>query len=59
MKRNKLGTEIFYCLMAAIGGVLVASLFAGCHIYTDEEIETIRCTQIRDTVRIPEWELTE
>lgn len=26
MKRNKLGTEIFYCLMAAIGGVLVASL---------------------------------
>ena len=56
MKRDKIGTVIFYCLLAILGGVLIVSLFVGCHVYTDEEIELIRCPQIRDTVQIPDWE---
>lgn len=56
MKRDKIGTVIFYCLLAILGGVLIVSLFVGCHVYTDEEVELIRCPQIRDTVQIPDWE---
>ena len=56
MKRNKIRTVIFYCLLAILGGVLIVSLFVGCHVYTDEEVELIRCPQIRDTVQIPDWE---
>lgn len=56
MKRDKIGNVIFYCLLAILGGVLIVSLFVGCHVYTDEEVELIRCPQIRDTVQIPDWE---
>lgn len=56
MKRDKIGTVFFYCLLAILGGVLVASLFVGCHVYTDEEAEIIRCPQVQDTVHIPDWE---
>lgn len=56
MKCDKIGTVIFYCLLAILGGVLIVSLFVGCHVYTDEEVELIRCPQIRDTVQIPDWE---
>lgn len=59
MKRDKIGTVIFYCLLAMLGGILVASLFVGCHVYTDEEVEIIRCPQVQDTVQIPDWEQTE
>ncbi|MBS5525818.1 MAG: hypothetical protein KHX48_09570 [Alistipes sp.] len=56
MKRDKIGTVIFYCLLAILGGVLIVSLFVGCHVYTDEEVEIIRCPQVQDTVHIPDWE---
>lgn len=56
MKRDKIGTVIFYCLLAILGGILIVSLFVGCHVYTDEEVEMIRCPQIQDTVHIPDWE---
>ena len=59
MKRDKIGTVIFYCLLAILGGVLIVSLFVGCHVHTDEEVELIRCPQIRDTVLIPDWEQVE
>ncbi len=59
MKRNKIASVIFYCLLAILGGVLIVSLFVGCHVYTDEEVEMIRCPQIQDTVQIPDWEQTE
>ncbi len=59
MKRDKIGTVFFYCLLAILGGILIVSLFVGCHVYTDEEVEMIRCPQIRDTVQIPDWEQTE
>ena len=57
MKRDKIGTVIFYCLLAILGGILIVSLFVGCHVYTDEEVEMIRCPQILDTVQIPDWDL--
>ncbi len=57
MKRDKIGTVIFYCLLAILGSVLIVSLFVGCHVYTDEEVEMIRCPQIQDTVQIPDWDL--
>ena len=56
MKRDKIGTVIFYCLLAILGGILIVSLFVGCHVYTDEEVEIIRCPQVQDTVQIPDWE---
>lgn len=56
MKRDKIGTVIFYCLLAILGGILIVSLFVGCHVYTDEEVEMIRCPQVQDTVQIPDWE---
>lgn len=59
MKRDKIGTVIFYCLLAILGGILIVSLFVGCHVYTDEEVEIIRCPQVQDTVQIPDWEQTE
>lgn len=59
MKRDKIGTVIFYCLLAILGGVLIVSLFVGCHVYTDEEVKIIRCPQVQDTVQIPDWEQTE
>lgn len=59
MKRDKIGTVIFYCLLAILGGVLIVSLFVGCHVYTDEEVELIRCPQMQDTVLIPDWEQVE
>lgn len=59
MKRKKIASIIFYCLLAILGGILIVSLFVGCHVYTDEEVEIIRCPQIQDTVQIPDWEQTE
>ncbi len=59
MKRKKIASVIFYCLLAILGGILVASLFVGCHVYTDEEAEIIRCPQIQDTLQVPDWDLKE
>ena len=59
MKHKKIASVIFYYLLAILGGVLIVSLFVGCHVYTDEEVEMIRCPQIQDTVQIPDWEQTE
>ena len=59
MKRNKIASVIFYCLLVILGGGLIVLLFVGCHVYTDEEVELIRCPQIRDTVLIPAWEQVE
>ena len=59
MKHKNIASVIFYYLLAILGGVLIVSLFVGCHVYTDEEVEMIRCPQIQDTVQIPDWEQTE
>lgn len=59
MKHKKIASVIFYCLLAILGGILIVSLFVGCHVYTDEEVEIIRCPQVQDTVQIPDWEQTE
>lgn len=56
MKQPKIKHAVLYCLLIAIWGVLIASLFMGCNVYEHEEVETIRCPQIQDTVRIPDWE---
>lgn len=57
MKRQKIKRAILYCLLIAIWGVLIASLFMGCNVYAHEDVEIIRCPQIQDTVQIPGWEL--
>ena len=59
MKQPKIKQAVLYCLLIAIWGVLIASLFMGCNVYEHEEVETIRCPQIQDTVRIPDWEPEE
>ena len=59
MKQPKIKHAVLYCLLIAIWGVLIVSLFMGCNVYEHEEVETIRCPQIQDTVRIPDWEPEE
>lgn len=56
MKQQKIKCAILYCLLVAIWGVLIASLFVGCNIYEHEEVEIIRCPQIQNSVQIPDWE---
>ena len=56
MKKRNIETWIFHCLLIILAGILIASLFTGCNIYTDEEIEIIRCPQIQDTIQIPGWD---
>lgn len=56
MKKRNIETWMFYCLLTILGGILLASLFTACNVYTDEEIEIIRCPQIQDTIQIPDWE---
>ena len=44
------------CGFLAAAAVLIASLFAGCHVYK-EEMEIIRCPVIEaDAVYIPDWD---
>lgn len=47
---------MLYCILAAIWGVLIASLFMGCNVYEKETVEIIRCPVIEaDTIEIPDW----
>ncbi|MCD8273478.1 MAG: hypothetical protein LUC96_00600 [Alistipes sp.] len=58
MKKQKTGCIMLYCILAAIWGVLITSLFVGCNVYEKEEIEIIRCPAIEaDTIEIPEWDI--
>lgn len=43
-------------LLAVLVVLLFVSAFSACNVYTDEEVEIIRCPQIQDTVQIPDWE---
>lgn len=57
MKKRKIANILLYCILAAIWGVLIASLFVGCNLYEKEEIEIIRCPEIEtDTIAIPDWD---
>lgn len=58
MNKRKIKMTIVYSIVAAIAGLLAASMFAGCNVYEHEEIEIRRCPQIQDTVAMPGWELT-
>ncbi len=56
MKKQKIKYVMLYCILAAIWGVLIASLFMGCNIYETETVEIIRCPVIEaDTIEIPDW----
>ena len=59
MKKRKIWAIILYCILIAIWTLLIASLFIGCNVYINEEVEIIRCPQIQDTVQIPDWEPEE
>ena len=57
MKKRKIANILRYCILATIWGVLIASLFVGCNLYEKEEIEIIRCPEIKtDTIKIPDWD---
>ncbi len=56
MRKQKIKSAILYCILAGIGGMLIATLLVGCNIYEKEEIEIIRRPQIQDTIQIPDWE---
>lgn len=56
MKKQKIKYVMLYCILAAIWGVLIASLFMGCNVYEKETVEIIRCPVIEaDTIEIPDW----
>lgn len=56
MKKRKIANILLYCILAAIWGILMASLFVSCNVYEKEEIEIIRCPEIEtDTIEIPGW----
>ena len=60
MKKQKIKYVMLYCILAAIWGVLIASLFMGCNIYETETVEIIRCPVIEaDTIEIPDWTPSE
>lgn len=42
MKKRKIANILLYCILAAIWGILMASLFVSCNVYEKEEIEIIR-----------------
>lgn len=52
MKKQKIKYVMLYCILAAIWGVLIASLFIGCNVYEKEPVEIIRCPQT--DIEIPE-----
>lgn len=57
MKKRKIANILLYCILSAIWGILMASLFVSCNIYEKEEIEIIRCPEIEtDTIEIPGWD---
>lgn len=58
MKKRKIANILLlYCILATIWSVLIASLFVGCNLYEKEEIEIIRCPEIKtDTIKIPDWD---
>lgn len=57
MKKRKIANILLYCILATIWSVLIASLFVGCNLYEKEEIEIIRCPEIKaDTIKIPGWD---
>ena len=43
MNRLKIKYAVAYGFLAATAVALIASLFAGCHVYEHEEVEIIRC----------------
>ena len=54
MNRLKIKYAVAYGFLAATAVALIASLFAGCHVYEHEEVEIIRCPVIEaDTIDIP------
>ena len=57
MNRLKIKYAVAYGFLAAMAVALIASLFAGCHVYEHEEVEIIRCPVIEaDTIDIPGWD---
>ena len=46
MNRLKIKYAVAYGFLAATAVALIASLFAGCHVYEHEEVEIIRCPVI-------------
>ena len=57
MNRLKIKYAVAYGFLAATAVALIASLFAGCHVYEHEEVEIIRCPVIEaDTIDIPGWD---
>lgn len=59
MNKRKMKMTIIYCMIAAIAGLLTASMFVGCHVYEHEEIEIRRCPQVQDTIILPGWDEAE
>lgn len=57
-KKPKAGYAIGYCILMIAAVTLFAALFVGCTIYETVDVELIRCPAIRDTVYIPDWEVT-
>ena len=51
MNRLKIKYAVVYGFLAATAVALIASLFAGCHVYEHEEVEIIRCPVIE-----PGWD---
>lgn len=57
MNRLKIKYAVAYGFLAATAAMLIVSLFTGCHVYEQEEVEVIRCPVIEaDTVYIPDWD---
>ncbi len=57
MKKRRMKQALLYVIMAIVRRLLVASLFMGCNLYENEEVQIIRCPRIEtDTVAVPEWE---
>ena len=57
MNRLKIKYAVAYGCLAATAVALIASLFAGCHVYEHEEVEIIRCPVIVSvSVFIPDWD---
>ena len=59
MKRKRIITILTYVLLTAAWGAIFVSLFTACNVYEDTTVEIIRCPEIWDTIRLPEWEPME
>lgn len=59
MNKRKMEIAIIYCTIAAIAGLLTASMFVGGHVYEHEEIEIRRCPQVQDMIILPGWDEPE